>query len=233
MKSALQTGTAVLVHGAWADGYCWSNVILPLRSGGLNVTTAPIPLTTLTEDAGALRRVIERTTGPVILVGHAYAGAAIAAVEDDRVTSLVYIAALAPDEGETVADVFYRMAPHPKAPQLSPDAYGLIWMPEDGFSNAVAHKATPDQLAIMTAVQRPISVNCIQEKAPAPAWKTKPSWFLLAEEDRMIHPATQQFMAERMKANIRPHRVDHTPMHTAPGLVVDIILEAAQSTSTK
>jgi pimeloyl-ACP methyl ester carboxylesterase len=233
MKSALQTGTAVLVHGAWADGYCWSNVILPLKSAGLNVTTAPIPLTTLAEDAGALRRVIERTTGPVILVGHAYAGAVIAAVQDDRVKSLVYIAALAPDEGETVADVFYRMAPHPKAPQLSPDAYGFIWMPEDGFSNAVAHKATPDQLAIMTAVQRPIAVNCIQEKAPAPAWRAKPSWFLLAEEDRMIHPATQRFMAERMKANIRSHQVDHTPMHTAPGLVVDIILEAAQSTSTK
>jgi pimeloyl-ACP methyl ester carboxylesterase len=233
MKSSLQTGTAVLVHGAWADGYCWSNVILPLGSEGLNVTTAPIPLTTLAEDTAALRRVIERTTGPVVLVGHAYAGAVIAAVQDDRVKSLVYIAALAPDEGETVADVFYRTAPHPKAPQLSPDAYGLIWMPEDGFSNAVAHKAKPDQLAIMTAVQRPISVNCIQEKAPPPAWKTKRSWFLLAEEDRMIDPATQQFMADRMGANIRSHKVDHTPMHTAPDLVVDIILEAARSTSAK
>ena len=148
----------------------------------------------------------------------------------------MYIAALAArdDGGETVADVFYRMAPHPQVhPNFSPDAYGLIWMPEDGFSDAVAHKATPDQLAIMTAVQRPISVNCIQEKAPAPAWKTKPSWFLLAEEDRMIDPATQRFMADRMGASIRSYKVDHTPMHTAPDLVVDIILEAAQSTSAK
>jgi pimeloyl-ACP methyl ester carboxylesterase len=233
MKSSMQAGTVVLVHGAWADGYCWSNVILPLRSEGLNVTTAPLPLTTLAEDAAALRRVIERTTGPVILVGHAYAGAVISAVQDDRVKSLVYIAALAPDNGETVADVFYRMAPHPKAPQLSPEADGLIWMPEDGFSNAVAHKATPDQLAIMTALQRPISVNCIQEKTPTPAWKTKASWFLVAEEDRMIHPATQHFMAERMKANIRSHQVDHTPMHTAPHLVVEIILEALESMSAK
>jgi pimeloyl-ACP methyl ester carboxylesterase len=233
MKSSPQSGTCVLVHGAWADGSCWSNVILPLRSEGLKVATAPLPLTTLTEDATALRRVIERTTGPVVLVGHAYAGAVIAAVQHDRVQSLVYIAALAPDEGETVADVFYRAPPHPKAPQLAPDSYGLIWMPEDGFSNAVAHKAAPDQLAIMAAVQRPISVNCIREKAPAPAWKTKPSWFLLAEEDRMIHPTTQQFMAERMKANIRAHPVDHTPMHTAPGLVVKIILEATQSTAAQ
>jgi pimeloyl-ACP methyl ester carboxylesterase len=233
MNPSSPMGTAVLVHGAWADGYCWSNVILPLKNMGFNVTTAPIPLTTLAEDAAALRHVFERTTGPVILVGHAYAGAVIAAVKDERVKSLVYIAALAPDEGETVADVFYRTSPHPKAPQLAPDSYGLIWMPEEGFGNAVAHKAAPDQLAIMAAVQRPISVNCIQEKTPAPAWKTKPSWFLLAEEDRMINPATQQFMAERMGANIRSHKVDHTPMHTAPDLVVDVILEAAQSTSAK
>jgi pimeloyl-ACP methyl ester carboxylesterase len=230
MKSSMQAGTVVLVHGAWADGYCWSNVILPLRSKGFNVTTAPIPLTSFTDDAAALRRVIERTSGSVVLVGHAYAGAVIAAVHDDRVKALVYIAALAPDEGETVADVFYRTAPHPNAPQLSPDVYGMIWMPVDGFSHAVAHKASPDQTTIMAAVQRPISVNCIQEKIPAPAWKTKPSWFLLAEEDRMINPATQRFMAERMGANIRSHKVDHAPMHTAPDLVVDIILEAAQGT---
>jgi pimeloyl-ACP methyl ester carboxylesterase len=230
MNSSSPMGTAVLVHGAWADGSCWSNVILPLRNKGFNVTTAPIPLTTLAEDAAALRRVLERNTGPVILVGHAYAGAVIAAVQDERVKSLVYIAALAPDEGETVADVFYRTPSHPNAPQLAPDSYGLIWMPEDGFGNAVAHEAAPDQLVIMAAVQRPISVNCIQEKVLAPAWKTKPSWFLLAEKDRMINPATQRFMAERMGANIRSHQVDHTPMHTASDLVVDIILEAAQST---
>ncbi len=233
MNSALQANTIVMVHGAWADGSCWNNIILPLRSKGFNVTAAPTPLTTLTEDADALRRVIERATGSVVLVGHAYAGAVIAAVEDDRVKSLVYIAALAPDEGETVADVFYRTPPHPKAPQLAPDSYGLIWMPEDGFGNAVAHKATPDQLAIMAAVQRPISVNCIQEKTPAPAWKTKPSWFLLAEEDRMIHPTTQKFMAERMKAHVRSHQVDHTPMQSAPDLVVKIILEATEGLAAK
>lgn len=126
MSPSPQTSTAVLVHGAWADGSCWSNVILPLRQRGLNVTSAPIPLTSLSDDASALRRVIERTDGPVILVGHAYAGAVIAVAHDDRVKSLVYVAALAPDEGETVADVFYRAAPHPGAPKFAPDAYGLI-----------------------------------------------------------------------------------------------------------
>jgi pimeloyl-ACP methyl ester carboxylesterase len=233
MKPSPQMGTVVLVHGAWADGSCWSNVILPLRHQGLNVTSAPIPLTSLTDDSAALRRVIERVDRPVILVGHAYAGAVIAAAHDDRVKALVYIAALAPDEGETVANVFYRATPHPEAPKLVPDAYGLIWMPEDGFGHAVAHKASPDQITIMAAVQRPIAVNCIQDKAPAPAWKTKPSWYLIAEEDRMIAPESQRFMADRMGATIRSHKVDHTPMYTAPNLVVDFVLEAAREGTRK
>jgi pimeloyl-ACP methyl ester carboxylesterase len=226
MNASLLNGTVVLVHAAWADGSCWSNVILPLRNHGFQVTAAPIPLTSLSDDAAALRRVIERSTGPVILVGHAYSGAVIAAAHDDRVKSLVYVAALAPDEGETVADVFYRATPHPKAPHMVPDEHGLIWMPEEGFSCAVAHNASPDQLAIMAALQRPLDVQCIQEKAPAPAWKKTPSWYLIAEEDRMINPETQRFMAGRMGATIRSYRVDHTPMYTAPELVVDVILEA-------
>jgi pimeloyl-ACP methyl ester carboxylesterase len=162
-------------------------------------------------------------------VAHAYAGAVIAAVKDDRVKSLVYVAALAPDEGETVADVFYRATPHPEAPKLAPDAYGFIWMPEEGFGHAVAHNASPDQLAIMAAIQRPIAVQCIQEKAPVPTWKTIPTWYFVAEEDRMILQETQRFMANRMNAKVRSHKVDHTPMHTAPNLVVDVVLESTRN----
>jgi pimeloyl-ACP methyl ester carboxylesterase len=230
MSSFAQDATIVMVHGAWADGSCWHKVILPLRKEGLKVTCAPIPLTSLTEDIAALQRALERTSGPAVLVGHAYAGAVIAGPSDSRVRSLVYIAALAPAESETVADVFYRAKPHPEAPNLQPDVHGLIWMPEGGFAYAVAHKASPDETAILEAVQRPIAGKCIQEKAPVPAWKTKPSWFLLAEEDRMIAPETQRFMAERMGATIRTHHVDHSPMYTAPDLVVGVILEAAQQT---
>ena len=223
----------MLVHGAWADGSCWSNVILPLRRQGLHVTAAPIPLTSLTDDAAALHRAMDRTAGSIILVAHAYAGAVIAATHHDRVKALVYIAALAPEEGETVADVFYRTPPHPEAPHLEPDSYGLIWMPEEGFGRAVAHNASPDQIAILAAVQRPIAVQCIQEKAPAPAWKTTPSWYLIAEDDRMIHPETQRFMAGRMGAVRRSHSVDHSPMYEAPNLVVDLILHVAQKTLAK
>jgi pimeloyl-ACP methyl ester carboxylesterase len=222
--------TIVLVHGAWADGSCWqkghSAVAKRGAWGHVCADSAHIAY-------GRHRRSgtrAERTHGPVVLAGHAYGGAVIAGPKDDRVKSLVYIAALAPAEAETVADVFYRAKPHPEAPHLQPDVHGLIWMPEGGFARAVAHKASPDQTAILEAVQRPIAVKCIQEKAPVPAWKTKPSWFLLAEEDRMIAPETQRYMAERMGAKIRAHNVDHSPMHTAPDVVVGVILEAAQET---
>jgi pimeloyl-ACP methyl ester carboxylesterase len=227
------SAAVVLVHGAWADGSCWQNVILPLRRLGFDVICAPLPLTSLTDDIAALSRTLERTNGPVVLVGHAYAGAVIAGPTEDRIKALVYVAALAPGEGETVAKVFYREEPHPDAPHLAPDRHGFIWMPEEGFRKAVAHKASADQKAIMAALQRPIAVKCIQEPAPQPAWKTKPSWYLLAEEDRMIKSTTQRFMAERMGAKIRSYAVDHTPMHTEPNTVVDVITEVVRETLSR
>jgi pimeloyl-ACP methyl ester carboxylesterase len=225
-----QNSTVILVHGAWADGSCWRNVILPLERRGLHVICAPIPLTSLTNDAAALSQALERTSGPVVLVGHAYSGAVIAAVREERVKSLVYIAALAPDEGETVAKVFYLDPKPPESPKLAPDSHGFIWIPDGGFRQAVAHKASAEQTSIATAVQRPIAVQCIQELAPTPTWKTKPSWFLIAEEDRMINPKTQHFMADRMRAKVHSHHVDHSPMYSEPNLVINIIVEAARQT---
>lgn len=222
--------TVVVVHGAWADGSSWQSVVHSLEERGVRVIAAPIPLTSLSEDAAALQRTIARTQGPVIVAGHAYAGAVIGTAHDERVKALVYIAALAPDEGETVAQVFYKNESHPKAPQLAPDADGFIWMPDEGFADAFAQNASAGQITLSRAVQRPISVKCIQEPVPAPAWKSKPAWYLIAEEDRMINPKTQHFMAERMKATVRSFKVDHTPLLTAPDKVVDIILEAAEAT---
>ena len=226
---SFENATVVLVHGAWADGSSWAAVIPPLQEHGLKVVAAPIPLTSLGDDAAALNRTIARTRGPLIIAGHAYAGAVIATAHHERVKALVYIAALAPDEGETVAQVFYKDEPHPYAPQLAPDADGLIWLPDSGFDHAFAQNATPAQIALAKAVQRPIALKSIQEPAPVPAWKSRPAWYLLAEQDRMINPATQRFMAERMKATIRSFPVDHNPLLTAPETVVDIILEAAKA----
>lgn len=221
--------SVVLVHGAWADGSSWNDIIGPLLSKGLNVLAAPIPLTSLSDDVAALDRALERTHGPVVLVAHAYAGAVIAATTNERVQSLVFIAALAPDQGETVAEVFYRETPHPKAPQLAPDAHGLIWIPQEAFGEAFSQHASPERAALFAATQRPIAVACIQEKAPRPAWKVKPSWYLVAEEDRMINPTTQLFMAQRMGARMRSEKVDHTPLVTAPGPVIEVILDAVAS----
>jgi len=197
------------------------------------VTCAPLPLTSLPDDVAAVTRTLERTTTPVVLAGHAYGGAVIGATRDDRVKSLVYMAALAPDKGETVAQMFYRDIPHPDTPTLAPDKHGLLWMPEEGFHRAGAHKALLDQRSVMAAAQRPIALKCIEEPAPTPGWKAHPSWFLVADEDRMINPKTQHFMAQRMGAVIRSHPVDHSPMVSAPELVTDVILEAARDALSK
>ena len=222
--------TIVLVHGAWAECASWGEIILPLQKQGWGVTCAPIPLTTLGEDVSALDRALCRIEGDIVLVGHAYAGAVIGATKNERVKLLVYVAALAPDEGETVADVFYREQPHALAPKLGPDESGFIWMPPEGFEYAFAQNAAPEVKSILFATQRPINVKCIQEKVPRPLWRDKPSWFLVAGNDRMIPVKTQHFQAKRMGATVRDHAVDHSPMLTAPDAVVDVLLEAIQTT---
>src|SRR5580692_534253 len=220
----------VLVHGAWAECASWAEIILPLQKQGLGVVCAPIPLTSLGDDVGALDRVLARIEGEIVLVGHAYAGAVIGATRNERVKLLVYLAALAPDEGETVADVFYREPPHPQAPKLAPDDGGFIWMPPEGFEHAFAQDAAPEVKSVLLATQRPINVKCIQEKAHRPLWKDKPSWFLVAENDRMIPAKTQHFQAGRMGATVRAHAVDHSPMLTASNVVLDVLLEAIRNT---
>lgn len=223
--------TVVLVHGAWADGSSFSKVIEQLAAAGIKTVASPLPLTSFQDDVAALDRALERVSGPIVLVGHAYAGAVIATTRNERVRALVYVAALAPDEGETVADVFYRSEPHPQAPKLAPDAHGLIYLPDTAFATAFAQNAGADELAVLMAVQRPLSPACITVPAPRPLWKDRPAWFLVAEQDRMIVANNQLFMAKRMKAQVRSHAVDHTPMVTAPGAVTGIVREAIEAVS--
>ncbi|MFM0291410.1 alpha/beta fold hydrolase [Paraburkholderia megapolitana] len=223
--------SAVLVHGAWADGSSWSKVIDRLAARGIHAIAAPLPLTSLDDDVAALERTLERIEGPVVLVGHAYAGAVIGSARAANVRALVYVAALAPDEGETVGDVFNRGEAHPQAPKIAPDRHGLIWLPQDAFAQAFAQHASPHELTVLAAVQRPIAVASIGKAVARPLWKDLPSWFLVAEQDRMINPDTQHFMASRMNANVRSLDVDHTPSITASDAVTDIIGEAVQSVS--
>jgi pimeloyl-ACP methyl ester carboxylesterase len=229
MSESVGSATVVLVHGAWADGSSWAKVIRSLQAKEVRVIAAPLPLTSLSDDIKALDRALERTQGPVILAAHAYAGAVIAGTQNERVRGLVYVAALAPAAGETVAEVFYREKPHLRAPQLAPDANGLIWLPDEAFAAAFAQNATPEEIAVLNATQRPIALPCIQEPAPPTLWGDKPSWYLIAEEDRMIPHAAQRYMSERMRARVHTEKVDHTPLVSAPDRVVAIIQEALVS----
>ncbi|HEY2008415.1 MAG TPA: alpha/beta hydrolase [Rhizomicrobium sp.] len=223
--------SVVFAHGAWADGSSWSKIIAPLEADGIRAVAAPLPLTSFQDDVAALGRVLERVPGSVVLVGHAYAGAVIGAVRSEKVKALVYVAALAPDEGETVLDVFTRTPPHPQAPKLEPDNHGRIYLPDEAFAAAFAQNATAPEQAVLRAVQRPISPACITVPVPRPLWKERPAWFLVAEQDRMIASDNQNFMAARMKAHMRSHPVDHAPLVTAPGVVLSVVLEAVAEAS--
>src|SRR5271154_4532990 len=147
-----KSASVVLVHGAWADGSSWAKIIAPLAADGIKVVAAPLPLTSFRDDVEALDRTLERVTGPVVLVGHAYAGAVIAATRSEQVKALVYVAALAPDEGGTGADVFYRSEPHPQAPKLAPDAHGLIYLPDAAFGTAFAQHTSTEEITVLAAV---------------------------------------------------------------------------------
>jgi pimeloyl-ACP methyl ester carboxylesterase len=222
--------SVVLAHGAWADGSSWVSVMSPLLAGGHKVLAASLPLTTFEADVAAIDRTLERVPGSIVLVAHAYAGAVIAAARNERVKALVYVTALAPDEGETVAEVFSRAPPHSRAPKLTPDHHGLIYLPEAAFAEAFAPNATAEQQALLAATQRPIAPACITTPVGRPRWYDLPSWFLVAEQDYMILPETQRFMAKRMRARVRAQQVDHTPIVTAPSAVVEIIREAIAAT---
>ena len=220
--------TLVLVHGAWADGSSWGRVIDEVEAAGVRAVAVPLPLSSFEDDVAALEHTLEHVGGPVVLAGHAYAGGVIAAAAAENVRALVYVAALAPEEGEAVAEIFGRGTPHPQAPALAPDAHGLIWLPDEAFAGAFAHRATAAEHVRLRATQRPISITCITTPVGRPRWKDLPTWYLIAREDRMISVDNQRFMAERMGATVRSHPVDHMVLLTAPEVVSDLLLEVAR-----
>jgi pimeloyl-ACP methyl ester carboxylesterase len=223
--------TVVLVHAAWADGSSWNKVTAELQQNGFKVVAAQIPLTSFTDDVAVLKKVLLRQKGAIVLAGHSYGGAVItaAAAGNPSVKALIYIAAVVPDEGETVGDVFHRVPPHPSAPKLEPDADGFIWLTVDAFRSAVAPNASASETALMAATQKPIALKCLAEPMTNPAWREKPTWFLIAERDLMVSPETQRFTAARMKSNVVSLPMDHTPMASKPDAVADLITAAAVS----
>jgi len=225
-----ETGVAVvLAHGGWSDGSIWNKVIAGLRSEGVRAVAAPLPMTTLADDVAMLEHVLERLEGPVVVAAHAYAGAVIGSTMNEKVAALVYVTALAPDEAETVGDVYYWAEHHVLAPELGPDRHGLIWLQEDAFATAYAQHATPVEQALLAATQRPLAAACIGVPVQRPLWQDRPSWFFVAQEDRMIPAETQHYMAERMKARVHTAACDHVPMITKASAVVDVLMEAVRA----
>jgi len=223
--------TAILVHAAWFDGSSWAKVIRELADLGIDSAAAQLPLTSLSDDAAAVRAVIDRQPGPVVLVGHSYGGAAVTAagVNSNKVKALIFVAAIVPDEGETVGAVFQRAPAHPLAPRLEPDGAGLLWVDKRAFTQAIAPDASPAEAALLAAVQKPISLECLSEPMGKPAWRARPTYFLVAENDRMLAAETQRFLAARMNSRTVSLPLDHTPLLSAPHAIVNLVAEAVQA----
>ncbi len=223
----------VLVHGAWADGSCWSKVILGLENKGYTLTAAQIPLTSLEDDIEVTRRLLDQPSGPTVLVGHSYGGAVItgAGGASPNVKALVYITAFGLDEGESLESVAKQGPPPAGAAAVQPDANGFLGIDRTKFHDVFAGGATSDEAAVMAAVQKPLSVAAFASKVGAPSWKTIPSWYLVCTDDQMIPPPAQEFFAKRMNATFDSVKSSHTPFVTHPDNVIAIIASAAESLS--
>ena len=221
----------VLVHGAWADGSCWSKVIPLLQAKGVRVTAAQIPLTSLEDDVAVTRRLLANISAPTILVGHSYGGAVItaAAVDTPHVKALVYITAFGLDEGESLAALSQQGPAPAGAAAVQPDDHGFLWIDRARFHEAFAADATAEEASIMAVVQKPLHVASFTGTCGAPAWKTLPSWYLTCNDDQMIPPPAQDLMAKRMGATVRSVAASHAVFMAHPGDVADIILEASSA----
>jgi pimeloyl-ACP methyl ester carboxylesterase len=222
----------VLVHGAWADGSSWSRVIPLLQKKGLNVVAAQLPLTSIDADVGVTKNLLAALTGPVVLVGHSYGGVVISGAANGmpNVKALVYIAAFALDEGESIESLGKQgPAPAGAAAVRPPDANGFLWIDRDGFAKAFAADVDPVEAGVMAAVQRPLSANSFTGKSGPPAWKHLPSWYMVATDDQMIPPQAEELMAKRMGATVRKVASSHAAMVSHPKEVADLIGLAVQS----
>jgi len=220
--------TVVLVHGAFADGSSWEKVIPLLQAKGLKVVAVQNPLTTLADDVAATRRAIDAQGGPVILVGHSWAGTVITeAGAHDKVAALVYVAAFAPDEGQSSNDLGKDGPPPPGSANIRPDSAGFLSLTPEGVARDFAQDLPAAQAAVMAVTQGPIAGKTFDERVTNAAWKTKPSWFIVAEKDRMIQPDLERAMAKKINARTTALPTSHVPMLSRPSDVATVILAAA------
>ncbi len=219
----------VLVHGAWADGSCWSAVIERLQANAFNVTAPQFPMTALADDVERLRHVLRLQSGPTLVAGHSYGGQIMTALGTDapNAIGLVYVAAFGLDEGESIGALLQAGPPPPALANLSIDDKGFAWLPQDDFVGHFAADVDPAQARVMHAVQQPLHTNALGQEMGAPAWKSLPTWYVVAENDQAIPPDAERQFAQRMGATTVEVASSHVPMVSHPDAVVELIETAA------
>ncbi len=225
------TPTIILVHGFWGGAAHWGKVIIELhRRGHTALRAVEMPLTSLADDAERTRRMVAQQPGPVLLVGHSYGGAVVTEMGDmPNVAGLVYIAAFAPDAGESPGGITQKNPPAAAA-NLAPDSDGYLWLRQDKFHESFCQDLSAEEALVMAVTQKAPIANTFGDTITAPAWKAKPCWYQISSQDRMIAPANQEWMSSRMKAKkVITLDAGHASLASRPVEVSDLIAEAAAS----
>ena len=225
----------VLVHGAWADGSSWSAVIERLQANGYNVTAPQFPETSLADDVARLRQVLSRQDGPTLVAAHSYGGQIMTALGSDapNAVGLVYIAAFGLDEGESIGALLQQGPPTPALAHLVIDEHGFAWVPEDDFVNHFAADVDPVKARVMFAVQQPLAASTLEDVMGVPAWRSLPTWFLVADGDQAIPPDAERLFAKRMGATTVEVASNHVAMVSHPDEVVELIEAAAEAVACR
>lgn len=224
--------TVVLVHGAFSDGSAWSRVIPLLQAKGLKVVAVQNPLTSLAADVDNTRRALAKESGPVVLVGHSYGGVVITeAGQQNNVKALVYVAAYAPSEGQSIADLNKDYPAPPGLSHIVADKEGFITLTEEGVSKYLAPDVEAAQTRVMAAVQKPTQSKNFEDKVSVAAWRTKPSWYVMSEKDYMLQPDLQRALAKKINATVLSLPAGHTPQISMPAQVADAIFAATEAVS--
>lgn len=224
----------VLVHGAWADGSCWSAVVEALQADGHTVTAPQFSLGPLADDVAKLRRVLSRQDGPTVVAGHSYGGQIVTALGADapNAVGLVYVAAFGLDEGESIGALLQQGPPSPALANLDIDAEGYAWLPEADFVGHFAADVDPVKAKVMHAVQQPLHTAALGEVLGTPAWKSLPSWYLVATNDEAIPPDAERQFAARMGATVVEAESDHVAMTSHPETAIGLIRDAVAGTAS-
>jgi pimeloyl-ACP methyl ester carboxylesterase len=221
----------VLVHGAWADGSCWSGVIRRLQADGYDVTAPQFPHTSLADNVARLRQVLARQQGATVIAGHSYGGQIMTALGSDipNVKALVYVAAFGLDEGESIGALLAQGEPTAALAHLDIDAQGFAWLPQDDFVKHFAADLSPDDASVMYATQQPLAAGTLADVMGVPAWKHAPTWYSVSQNDEAIPPDAERLFASRMGATTIELASSHVAMTSHPDEVADLIMQAARA----